>query len=64
MEVRLAAAQTRQAMRALSLNQRLQGFPHQTRFFLQAGKGLGLGDQLIIKGKRGSHRNLPPRHDF
>ncbi len=30
MKIRLAAAQTRQAMRALSLNQRLQGFPHQT----------------------------------
>src|SRR4029078_410413 len=53
-----SAAQTSQPARTLPLDQRLQCFANQSRFFLEAGEGLSFGQKVIVKGYSRTHRPL------
>src|SRR3990167_10085319 len=52
---RLAASQPGKPARALALDEGLERLADKARFLVNAGQGLRLGQQFVIKGKRGAH---------
>jgi hypothetical protein len=58
-QVGFGAAKTRETPSAFAFDQGLEGFAHETGFFLQTGKSLGCLQQVIIERKGCAHAASP-----